>query len=155
MKLRVMTWSCGGLGDLLGAEQSGHVAAIGYELYMQLLEDAVEHVKGRKDVLSVEPEIKLPFSAVIPESWMPDPMYRLDLYRKLSTALSDEEIWELEEDAVGSSGKPPEEFRSLVEMMLHRRRLKRLGKRHECGSRRNRVEGRSQLYRGGTHPQQR
>ena len=116
-----------GAGDLLGAEQSGHVAAIGYELYMQLLEDAVEHVKGRKDVLSVEPEIKLPFSAVIPESWMPDPMYRLDLYRKLSTALSDEEIWELEEDAVGLSGKPPEEFRSLVEMMLHRRRLKRLG----------------------------
>ena len=116
-----------GAGDLLGAEQSGHVAAIGYELYMQLLEDAVEHVKGRKDVLSVEPEIKLPFSAVIPESWMPDPMYRLDLYRKLSTALSDDEIWELEEDAVGFSGQPPEEFRSLIEMMLHRRRLKRLG----------------------------
>ena len=116
-----------GAGDLLGAEQSGHVAAIGYELYMQLLEDAVEHVKGRKDVLSVEPEIKLPFSAVIPDSWMPDPMYRLDLYRKLSTALSDDEIWELEEDAVSFHGKPPEEFRSLVEMMLHRRRLKRLG----------------------------
>ena len=55
-----------GAGDLLGAEQSGHVAAIGYELYMQLLEDAVEHVKGRKDALNVEPEIKLPFSAVIP-----------------------------------------------------------------------------------------
>ena len=49
------------------------------------------------------------------------------LYRQLSTALSDEEIWELEEDAVASAGKPPEEFRSLIEMMLHRRRLKRLG----------------------------
>ena len=58
---------------------------------------------------------------------MPDPMFRLDLYRKLSTSLSDEEIWELEEDAVAHHGKAPEEFRSLVEMMLHRRRLKRLG----------------------------
>ena len=116
-----------GAGDLLGAEQSGHVAAVGYELYMQLLGEAVEHVKGRKEVLTVEPEIKLPFSAVIPETWMPDPMFRLDLYRKLSTSLSDEEIWELEEDAVAHHGKAPEEFRSLVEMMLHRRRLKRLG----------------------------
>ena len=147
MRLLDTTSSSGERGTLLGAEQSGHVAAIGYELYMQLLEDAVKHVKGRKDVLTVEPEIKLPFSAVIPDSWMPDPMYRLDLYRQLSTAVSDEEIWELEEDAVASAGKPPEEFRSLIEMMLHRQALKApWGQCHERWDCRDRIKGRIELY---------
>jgi transcription-repair coupling factor (superfamily II helicase) len=116
-----------GAGDLLGSSQSGHIAAVGFELYTRLLEEAVQQVRGSETTHEVEPDIKLPVTAVIPESYVEQPMHRLDLYQRLSQTSSDEQIFEVYEQMQEYHGQAPEEVAFLVEVMLIRLRLKRLG----------------------------
>jgi transcription-repair coupling factor (superfamily II helicase) len=116
-----------GAGDLLGSSQSGHIAAVGFELYTRLLDEAVKMVRGSQTSHEVEPDIKLPVTAVVPESYIEQPMHRLDLYQRLSQAGSDEAIFEIYEQMQEYHGQAPEEVAFLVEVMLIRLRLKSLG----------------------------
>lgn len=116
-----------GAGDLLGASQSGHIAAVGFELYTRLLAEAVKQVQGATSATEVEPDIKLPVSAVIPEGYIEQPMHRLELYQRLSQALSDEAVFEIYQEIQEYHGPAPEEVAFLVELMLIRLRLKKLG----------------------------
>ncbi len=116
-----------GAGDLLGSSQSGHIAAVGFELYTRLLDEAVKQVRGSDAVHEVEPDIKLPVTAVIPESYIEQPMHRLDLYQRLSQTRTDEEIFEIYEQTQEYHGQAPEEVAFLIEVMLIRLRLKGLG----------------------------
>jgi len=116
-----------GAGDLLGAEQSGSIAAVGFELYSELLREAVEHAKGESHHAAIEPEIKLPITAVLPESYMPEPMQRLAYYQRLSQARSDEAVFDLIAEIRELYGETPEEVECLAELMVIRRRLMGLG----------------------------
>ncbi len=117
-----------GAGDLLGKSQSGHIAAVGYELYTELLGEAVERAKGAQErTESVEPEIKLPVAAVLPEKYLPDPMLRLDFYQRMASAPSDEAVFDVVSEIEERYGKAPTEVENLAEVMVVRRRLKRLG----------------------------
>jgi transcription-repair coupling factor (superfamily II helicase) len=116
-----------GAGDLLGAEQSGHVAAVGFELYTELLSEAVEQLKGTKHAPAIEPEIKLPIAAVLPESYVPEPVQRLAYYQRLSQASSDEAIFNIIGEIRDIYGESPEEVECLGEVMVIRRRLMALG----------------------------
>jgi len=73
-----------GAGDLLGPEQSGNVNAVGFELYTEMLEAAVHELQGQPVRQTVEPELKLGVSALIPERYLPDTGLRLGLYKRLS-----------------------------------------------------------------------
>ncbi|MGD0843705.1 MAG: transcription-repair coupling factor [Geobacteraceae bacterium] len=115
-----------GAGDLLGARQSGNIAAVGFELYTELLEEAVSSLKGEERVERVEPEIKLRIPAFIPEDYVPDPNQRLVIYKKLTQAASAEEITEIREELADRFGKLPMAVSYLLEVMRLRIRLKLL-----------------------------
>ena len=73
-----------GAGNLLGTQQSGHIAAVGYELYCQLLENAVRQLKQMPPKLSIDVDIALPGEAYLPADYVPDMRLKIDLYRRLS-----------------------------------------------------------------------
>ncbi len=106
-----------GAGDILGPEQSGNVDAVGFELYTKMLEDAVSELSGEQRRVEVEPEIKLPVSARIPDEYVPDMGMKLGLYKRLSRAASLDEAGEIYEEVVDRFGRPPREFTSLVRVM--------------------------------------
>ncbi len=116
-----------GAGDLLGADQSGSIHAVGFELYTELLAEAVEQAKGGAGRPEVEPDIKLPVTAVLPETYIPEPMQRLALYQRMAEAPSDDAIFDVVAEVEDRYGLLPEEVRSLAEVMVIRRRLKHLG----------------------------
>jgi len=115
-----------GAGDLLGARQSGNIAAVGFELYTELLEEAVSRLKGEERVERVEPEIKLRIPAFIPEDYVPDPNQRLVIYKKLTQAESPEEVNEIQEELTDRFGRLPLAASYLLEVMRLRIRLKLL-----------------------------
>jgi transcription-repair coupling factor (superfamily II helicase) len=78
-----------GAGNLLGAEQSGHITAVGFELYCQLLKQSVSSLKGEKVKPRVEVQVRLDFlgdAAALPESYATEPQHRIEIYRKLAQA---------------------------------------------------------------------
>ena len=73
-----------GAGNLLGKQQSGQIAAVGFELYTQMMEEAVQELRGQRRHVDVEPEIQLGFPAFIPDSYIADENQRLVFYRRLA-----------------------------------------------------------------------
>lgn len=106
-----------GAGNLLGRSQSGHIAAVGLELYMELIEKAVKELRGEEVVEEITPEIHLRVPAFIPETYIEDPSERLAFYRRLSLCRSDEEVEEIGEELKDRFGKIPEEVLSLLEVI--------------------------------------
>jgi transcription-repair coupling factor (superfamily II helicase) len=106
-----------GAGDLLGARQSGNIAAVGFELYTELLEEAVSALKGEERIDKVEPEIKLRIPAFIPEDYVTDPNQRLVIYKKLTQATSAEEVGEIQDELNDRFGKIPVAATYLLEVM--------------------------------------
>mgnify|MGYP002623575176 CR=1 FL=1 len=113
-----------GAGNLLGKQQSGHITAVGYELYQQMMEDAVQELRGRKVGRVIEPEIQLGIPAYLPESYIPDEGLRLAVYRRLADATSGREIDEIGEELRDRFGPIPPLADSFMRVMDLRRYLK-------------------------------
>lgn len=116
-----------GAGTLLGEEQSGAVDAVGYELYMDLLEMAVQEAKGQSLEETVEPEINLKMKALIPHSYMPDIRLRLSYYKALSNIQCTDDIDQIENTLRDQFGQPTEEVFNLMGLMMIRLLCKTLG----------------------------
>jgi transcription-repair coupling factor (superfamily II helicase) len=117
-----------GAGNLLGQAQSGHLAEVGYELYLQLLEQAIREFKGEApEEEAPDPEIHLPLAAYLPEDYVPDVQQRLILYRRLSGRLTPEMVDELEEEFLDRFGPLPPEGRNLLAVVRAKHRLRQLG----------------------------
>jgi len=95
-----------GAGDLLGAEQSGVLAAVGYDLYCQMLEEAVRIVRGEEVPPSQEVQIDLPLDAFLPEDYVPELNQRIDLYRRLAAVREWKRAEELRAEILDRFGKP-------------------------------------------------
>ena len=109
-----------GAGNLLGDEQSGHVKEVGYELYQQMLEEAVVALKAGVDEQQEEawsPSITVGVPVTIPETYVDDLSVRLNLYRRLSTLESDEEIETFGAEMIDRFGAMPEEVKQLLKLM--------------------------------------
>ncbi len=113
-----------GAGNLLGKQQSGQIAAVGFELYQQMLSEAVQELRGAVVEEEVEPEIHLGISAFIPSSYMPDENQRLVFYRRLAQAHSVEELQALAAELEDRYGPIPPPVDSLLRVMDLRRVLK-------------------------------
>jgi transcription-repair coupling factor (superfamily II helicase) len=117
-----------GAGNLLGAEQSGFMASVGFELYVRLLSGAVERMRafmrGETPPAYDESEVtvELPLSAHLPPAYVPDLNMRLALYQRLSSAESTGEVAEIESEMVDRLGRPP----PVVGNLLYVSRLKAL-----------------------------
>jgi len=119
-----------GAGDILGEEQAGHVNAVGYELYLELLEEAVRTAKG-EDILAadVEPDINVRIPALIPDAFIPDLRIRLAYYKQLSEIESPEDIDRIEDELRDQFGKLPDQVLNLMGLMLIRKVCKDLSVR--------------------------
>lgn len=116
-----------GAGDILGENQSGHINAVGYELYLELLEEEVRASRGEPPKQDVEPEINVRIPALIPDKYIPDLRIRLAYYKALSDIESVEEIDRIEDELRDQFGKPPDEVINLMGLMLIRKLCKDLG----------------------------
>jgi transcription-repair coupling factor (superfamily II helicase) len=123
-----------GAGNLLGKEQSGSIEAVGFELYTQLLEEAIAEVRGEPKKTEIEPELNLPLPAFLPELYVPDVHQRLVLYKRLSQATSHEELVDLRAELIDRFGEAPPEVDNLQEVMLIRQDLRRLQIRQMDGA---------------------
>ncbi|MFQ6079164.1 MAG: TRCF domain-containing protein, partial [Thermodesulfobacteriota bacterium] len=106
-----------GAGNILGPAQSGHIAAVGYEMYTHFLERAVRQLRGEKVLEDVTPEMKLPFATFIPDEYIGDPRQRLVFYKRLSSARSEEEIDDMREELMDRYGPIPPPTSNLLEAM--------------------------------------
>jgi transcription-repair coupling factor (superfamily II helicase) len=115
-----------GAGNLLGKQQSGHIAAIGLDLYMQMVEQAVQRLKGHLAEDDPEPTLQLPVSAFIPEQYVVEPHQRLTLYKRLTACTQVGELALLHGEIQDRYGLPPEPIERLLEVMHLRIQAKRL-----------------------------
>jgi transcription-repair coupling factor (superfamily II helicase) len=105
-----------GAGNLLGAEQSGHIAAVGFEMYLSLLEEAVALAKGESPERREERPVmvELTLDAYLPPEYVMDEIERVDLYRRASGSSSLAEVDDLGEELADRFGEPPQPARNLL-----------------------------------------
>jgi transcription-repair coupling factor (superfamily II helicase) len=108
-----------GAGNLLGEQQSGQIAAIGFELYTEMMEHAVRELKGEAVAPEVEPEIRLGIPAFFPNDYIPDANQRLFFYKRLASLAKSEELDEIKaelKDRFGPYGQPVENLFLVMEL---------------------------------------
>ena len=115
-----------GAGNLLGPDQSGAIASIGFDLYTQLMEEAVAELKGEEVRQEFEPDVDLALPALIPEDYVPDVQQRLSFYKRLASANSEEALYDVKGDLRDQCGEPPVEVDALVEVMSIKNELRAL-----------------------------
>ena len=116
-----------GSGDILGAEQSGHIANIGLELYMELLQDAVSELQGKEQHLNRDIEMQTPFSTSIPKTYISDHGLRLKYYKKLANCYDFSQLDEIMSEISDQYGLPPEPVRNLNSILKSRIYFSNLG----------------------------
>jgi transcription-repair coupling factor (superfamily II helicase) len=109
-----------GAGNLLGTQQSGHIAAIGYELYCQLLGNAVRGLTHQAPKLSIDVEIDLPVQAFLPTDYVPELRHRIDIYRRLSRVVDVRELDDIRDELEDRFGRIP----PAVEILMRVAELK-------------------------------
>ena len=109
-----------GAGNLLGAEQSGHLIDVGYDMYLKLLEEAVLEEKGEKPKPHTSCSADLSVSANIPESYVESPEQRMDLYRRIALVRSEAEADDLMDEMIDRFGDPPSSVSALLQVALLR-----------------------------------
>ena len=116
-----------GAGDLLGSEQSGNLRSVGYEAYMEMLDETIEELRGQAHEEWIDPEIKLPVVGRLPEKYVPDVSQRLVLYKRLSSARDENEVELIRDELMDRYGRLPPEAENLVEVIRIKILARRLG----------------------------
>jgi transcription-repair coupling factor (superfamily II helicase) len=106
-----------GGGELLGAKQSGSIAAVGFDQYVKMLEVAVAELRGEPIHSEVDPELAIETPGFIPDDYVPDPGQRLELYKRLSAVVDDDELGAVMQEIADRYGPPPGEVVLLGELM--------------------------------------
>jgi transcription-repair coupling factor (superfamily II helicase) len=116
-----------GAGNLLGGEQSGHNAAVGFDLYVRLVGEAVAEFKGEKTEDQIEVKVELPVDAHLPHDYIPGERLRLEAYRRIASATTDEDIAGVVEELRDRYGAPPVEVENLFAVAAFRAYLRKYG----------------------------
>lgn len=115
-----------GAGDVLGAKQHGHMAIIGYELYVKMLNDAIAKIKGEEVIEDIDVEINLNVNAYIPSRYIRDEMTKLEMYKKIATIDSKEDMYEIQEELEDRFSDIPKETQTLLNIAYIKSLCKRL-----------------------------
>jgi transcription-repair coupling factor (superfamily II helicase) len=118
-----------GAGDLLGAKQSGAIAAVGFDTYTAMLEEAVAALKGEPVHEEHDPDLTCDLPGFIPDDYLPDVGQRLEFYRRLSTARDAQEVAEIVAEIADRYGPTPDEVGMLADIMVVKGIGRRLGAR--------------------------
>jgi len=105
-----------GAGNLLGKEQSGHIAAVGYEMYCRLLEDAVRELRHEKPLTPVDTLVDVGLAGMIPRGYIPSDARRMEAYRRLAQAETMESLDAARDALVGAYGAPPSGVERLFDL---------------------------------------
>ena len=117
-----------GAGNILGAEQSGHIGSVGYELYMRLLSQAVEEARSGQPIIEQGPvTLDLPVTALLPEDYISDTELRLNMYRHIASVTTLQDVDDLEEELTDRFGDYPDEVEHLFALIRLRIRAMELG----------------------------
>ena len=113
-----------GAGNLLGGEQSGHIAAVGFDLYIRLVGEAVADFRGEVEEELAEVKVELPINANLPKDYITGERLRLDAYRRVAEVATPEQLAEVRAELIDRYGPPPETVENLLavaEFRLHAR----------------------------------
>ena len=116
-----------GAGDLLGAEQSGHVAAVGFELYVELLYEAVAELSGQRRAVTRPVRVDARVDAYVPAAYIASEALKIDLHRRLALTEDDDELRELQAATQDRFGPLPEPVESLFAIQEAKLKLARIG----------------------------
>jgi transcription-repair coupling factor (superfamily II helicase) len=114
-KLALRDLEIRGAGNLLGAEQHGHIAAVGFDLYSKLLAEAVRELRGEPTAATVEPVVSMNVEGFLPDEYVPEVNQRLALYKRLAGARSDEAVAELRDELTDRFGPLPAAAEQLLD----------------------------------------
>ncbi|HEX3771762.1 MAG TPA: transcription-repair coupling factor [Polyangiaceae bacterium] len=115
-----------GAGDLLGGEQSGNVASVGFDMFCRMLDEAVHEMRGEEVAHDVDTELSFDVEALLPEDYVTDVGVRLSLYKRLASAVDESHVSEIAAEMEDRFGAPPDEARRLVKLMALKTELRRL-----------------------------
>lgn len=115
-----------GAGSFIGGEQHGHLAAIGFNLYMRMLKEAVQELKGETVEETVEPSIDIQVKAFLPDEYIVDKQNKATLYQRMVAITTEEELSDILDELVDRFGTPPEEVENLVQIIRLKMRAKEL-----------------------------
>lgn len=116
-----------GAGSILGGSQHGHMETVGYDMYLQLLSEAVAEEKGEKPEKIPECLVDVQIDAHIPEKYIASLNQRLDVYRKIMFVVKDEDKFDLIDELIDRYGEPPKAVIGLIEVSVLRNKAARLG----------------------------
>lgn len=121
-----------GAGELLGEDQSGSMETIGFSLYMELLENAVDALKaGREpsleDLTSQQTEVELRMPSLLPDDFIPDVNTRLSFYKRIASAKNENELEEIKVELIDRFGLLPDPARNLLDIARLRQQAQKLG----------------------------
>ncbi|GAA5072356.1 transcription-repair coupling factor [Thermocatellispora tengchongensis] len=122
-----------GAGNILGAEQSGHIAGVGFDLYVRMMAEAVQEQKAKLDGVSPaeaerpEVRVELPINAHIPHDYVTSERLRLEAYKRIAAVTNDDDITAVREELTDRYGRPPQEVENLLEVARFRVRARQAG----------------------------
>jgi transcription-repair coupling factor (superfamily II helicase) len=126
LKVAALDLELRGAGDFLGAEQSGFVSSVGFDLFCHMLRDAAAELQGTHVQPEVEPELSFDVETLLPEAYVSDIGVRLSLYKRLSLARDAAEVDEIAWSMEDRFGPAPLEARHLIQLMRQKTVLRRL-----------------------------
>jgi transcription-repair coupling factor (superfamily II helicase) len=116
-----------GAGNLLGGEQSGHIAGVGFDLYVRMIGEAVNELKGDGPAEKPEVRVELPINAHIPHDYVPGERLRLEAYTRIAAIDSEQDVTAVHDELVDRYGEPPEPVLNLLEVARLRTMARRAG----------------------------
>ncbi|MCQ2490691.1 MAG: transcription-repair coupling factor [Ruminococcus sp.] len=116
-----------GAGSILGGSQHGHMEAVGYDMYLQLLSEAIAEEKGEKPEKAPDCLVDIQTDAHIPEEYITSLNQRIDLYKKIMQVTRDEDKYDLIDELIDRYGEPPKSVVGLIEVSLLRNKAAHLG----------------------------
>jgi transcription-repair coupling factor (superfamily II helicase) len=116
-----------GAGNLLGGEQSGHIAAVGFDLYVRLVGEAVAEFKGERDPVLAEMKVDLPVDAHLPHEYVPGERLRLDAYRRIAGIAAEDDVAAVRDELTDRFGPPPAPVEHLLAVAAFRVHARRRG----------------------------
>ncbi|GAB1821191.1 transcription-repair coupling factor [Herbidospora sp. RD11066] len=120
-----------GAGNILGAEQSGHIQGVGFDLYVRMMAEAVQEQKNKLsgETVTEQPDVKveLPINAHIPHDYVTSERLRLEAYKRIAAIVTDDDITAVRDELTDRYGRPPQEVENLLEVARFRMRARKAG----------------------------
>ena len=116
-----------GAGNVIGAQQHGHMDAVGYDLYCKLLAEAVAEQKNEPSAIEVQTVINLPLDAYIPKEFIKSEDFRIEMYKRIASITNEQDSFDVCEEIIDRYGNPPKQVLSLIDIALLRAKAQDVG----------------------------